>query len=613
MKEQPFQTELPPGYPTAPAFPVPELYFATVRAMGTPIGGGVLKPLEQALRQVNFDLATVKLSDRLFEVGLAEDRLPRPGDSPFERYSRYMAAAYDFRSQTRKGGALALEAVRYLHDTARPAARRAAVGPPEHIGVAYLFRNLMHPDEVSRLHKLYDRQLFVISVFSPEDRRILHLADVLSGTTGRPTEFRGAARQLVEWEASRTTPSGVDGKRLRNKKYLLNLPQTFERGDLFVDISDPAQAAKEVRRFVRLVFRHPFYTPRVEEIGMADAFSAALESGNLARQVGAAICAPDGELLVTGTNDVPKPGGGVYRAGDKPDFRDSSRRWGYDASDRHRREILANFMRHLFADPSWLKVIKAGDSDAAARLADALRSDIKKRQGHADTGAGWLGDSHLGEESIDYERLVAKLIRSDVIWESEFFDVLEYGRTMHAEMDAITSAARKGVSLKGSTLYCTTLPCHECARLIIGAGIARVVFIEPYEKSRAYELYETEIEIKTLNESLDEKRPKRVHFIPYVGISPKRFQELFAWVPRKQSDIDGHHRTLDGKTVDWERQQEDLAESAHELRSDEHLTPPIVRESIVSASAFLSRARFLDLYEHEARTLNEHYKLDAKK
>ena len=575
--------------------------------MGTPIGRAVVKPLEQALRQVNFDLATVKLSDRLCEVGLPKDVLPGSGASPFERYWRYMNAALRFRTDSQSGGALALEAVRHLHEFARPEARRAALGPPEHIGVAYLFRSLMHHDEVARLRKLYDRQLFVISIFSPEDSRVLHLADVLAGTTGRPSEFRGAARQLVEREAARATESGVDIERLQNKRFLLNLPQTFQAGDLFVDISDSEQAAREVERFVQLIFRHPFHTPRAEEIGMADAFSAALESGNLARVVGAAICTQDGELLVTGTNDVPKPGGGVYRAGDKPDNRDASPSWGYDPSDRHRREILANFMRHLLADPQWLEEVKVGDPDAAKRLANALRAEATARQSQEPASDRVLQGAPVSDESIDYERLIAELVRSDVIWESEFFDVLEYGRTMHAEMDAITSAARKGISLRGSTLYCTTLPCHECARLIIGAGIQRVVFIEPYEKSRAYELYETEIEIKTLNESLEEKNPKRVHFIPYVGISPRRFQELFAWVPRKMSDVDNGPRALDGRLVDWERQQEELAALAPKLREDEHLTSPIIRESIISPSSFLSRARFRDLYEHEARTLNEHY------
>lgn len=49
-------------------------------------------------------------------------------------------------------------------------------------------------------------------------------------------------------------------------------------------------------------------------------------------------------------------------------------------------------------------------------------------------------------------------------------------RTLHAEQNAITQAALHGVSTQGATLYCTCRPCHVCARMIVGAGIVRVVF-----------------------------------------------------------------------------------------------------------------------------------------
>jgi dCMP deaminase len=49
-------------------------------------------------------------------------------------------------------------------------------------------------------------------------------------------------------------------------------------------------------------------------------------------------------------------------------------------------------------------------------------------------------------------------------------------RTLHAEQNAITQAALHGVSTRGATLYCTCRPCHVCARMIVGAGLMRVVF-----------------------------------------------------------------------------------------------------------------------------------------
>lgn len=54
--------------------------------------------------------------------------------------------------------------------------------------------------------------------------------------------------------------------------------------------------------------------------------------------------------------------------------------------------------------------------------------------------------------------------------------------TIHAEANAIASAARFGINICGSTLYCTHSPCRTCAKLIASAGIVEVVFSEPYKK-----------------------------------------------------------------------------------------------------------------------------------
>lgn len=53
-------------------------------------------------------------------------------------------------------------------------------------------------------------------------------------------------------------------------------------------------------------------------------------------------------------------------------------------------------------------------------------------------------------------------------------------RTTHAEQNAIVQAARMGVSLLGATLYCKMTPCYVCAKLIITAGITRVVAEKEY-------------------------------------------------------------------------------------------------------------------------------------
>lgn len=49
-------------------------------------------------------------------------------------------------------------------------------------------------------------------------------------------------------------------------------------------------------------------------------------------------------------------------------------------------------------------------------------------------------------------------------------------RTLHAEQNALIQAALHGVSTEGSILYATCRPCHVCARMVVGAGIRRIVF-----------------------------------------------------------------------------------------------------------------------------------------
>ena len=63
-------------------------------------------------------------------------------------------------------------------------------------------------------------------------------------------------------------------------------------------------------------------------------------------------------------------------------------------------------------------------------------------------------------------------------------------RTLHAEQNAIVQGALHGVSLKGSSLYVTCQPCHNCAKMIINAGIRRVVFDGDYPDAFAMELFE---------------------------------------------------------------------------------------------------------------------------
>ena len=56
----------------------------------------------------------------------------------------------------------------------------------------------------------------------------------------------------------------------------------------------------------------------------------------------------------------------------------------------------------------------------------------------------------------------------------------ELCRGLHAEQNAIIQAAYHGVSIEGATLYCTHQPCVVCAKMLINAGVKRIVFQNPY-------------------------------------------------------------------------------------------------------------------------------------
>jgi dCMP deaminase len=62
-------------------------------------------------------------------------------------------------------------------------------------------------------------------------------------------------------------------------------------------------------------------------------------------------------------------------------------------------------------------------------------------------------------------------------------------RTLHAEQNAIVQGSLYGVSLKGASLYVTCQPCNNCAKMIINAGIRKVVFDGEYPDDFAMELF----------------------------------------------------------------------------------------------------------------------------
>jgi len=144
-----------------------------------------------------------------------------------------------------------------------------------------------------------------------------------------------------------------------------------------------------------------------------------------------------------------------------------------------------------------------------------------------------LVDTLVAEEIVAPENRNKGIV--SVVKNSKVKDLIEFSRSIHAEMHAVILASQLGGErLKGGSLYCTTYPCHSCARHIIAAGITAVYYIEPYRKSLAIKLHNDAI---TENEADQTK----VRILPYDGVAPSRYLKLF----RMKKDS----RKIDGKMV----------------------------------------------------------------
>jgi tRNA(Arg) A34 adenosine deaminase TadA len=139
-----------------------------------------------------------------------------------------------------------------------------------------------------------------------------------------------------------------------------------------------------------------------------------------------------------------------------------------------------------------------------------------------------------------------ELVKNPKIIDSQFMDALEYGRMVHAEMSALSDAARIGHAVKGGSLYCTTFPCHMCAKHIVAAGLAKVVFLEPYPKSLAFDLHADSIQVESGDRGHYQAFPAVV-FEHFYGVSPRRYRELFERSKRKSDEDGSFIEYCDGK------------------------------------------------------------------
>jgi dCMP deaminase len=90
--------------------------------------------------------------------------------------------------------------------------------------------------------------------------------------------------------------------------------------------------------------------------------------------------------------------------------------------------------------------------------------------------------------STGYNGTPAGYINCREHWDGNYTpDHHEWSKTyeIHAEMNAIIWAARKGISIEGATIYVTLEPCSECSKNLIASGIERIVYLNPYEHTHS--------------------------------------------------------------------------------------------------------------------------------
>ena len=460
------------------ALAAPELVFGLVGAVGCDLDA-VSKALSESLFAAQYESHVIRVSSLLHQLDRYEHLASLTDRSEYERISEHMSAGTKLRSLTHRPDFMA-----WLSVLAIRGVREQITGPVSPGGVrqtlastAFIIKSIKNPAEVQTLRDVYGRAFFVIAAYAPRDRRVKELAALIATSDGNASssDYLQQAEELIHRDEDEQVEDD-SGQSVRD---------SFPLADVFIDTSSHSGMREGIQRFVEGLFGYPFITPTRDEFGMYHAFAASLRSADLGRQVGAAIASADGEILSVGCNDVPAAGGGLYWTGDSPDHRDF--RQGIDTSERFKRAIATQLVQKLKA-AGWATPTGRTDTEVARGLVD----------------------------------------KKGPLRGTPILSLLEFGRPVHAEMAAIVSAAMRGTSIRGATLFSTTFPCHLCARHIVAAGIRRVVYVEPYPKSQAEELYGDSLVVDSIGAA-----GKRVSFEAFVGIAPSIHMWMFKNTGRK--------------------------------------------------------------------------------
>jgi cytidine deaminase len=366
---------------------------------------------------------------------------------------------------------------------------------------AWQIRSLRRPEEVDELRRVYGSRFILIGVHVPESIRL-----------------RTASNKRRRWSPTTSAHFDVDAiEDLRRDEDDPSVPygqamrRAFSLADFFVDARSPVRLAQTLGRIVQLIFEEPFIPPTRDEQAMYLAYAAALRSAEMGRQVGAAITTQSGDVVTVGTNEVPSGRGGLYWSPDEPDGRDFALEPPVDSNTEWQRRVTRELLVRM-AERGW--------------LADGMFDKTTRRV--------QLGGDEIERDSIDVSD--AKLNTFlEAVQSTRFSALTEFGRAVHAEMDALTTAARLGVRVDGGQLVCTTFPCHNCTRHIIAAGIRRVVYLHPYVKSLARELHDDAIILDPAQIGILDGK---VVYEQYIGVAPRVYPQYFEFghVDRRHPD-----------------------------------------------------------------------------
>lgn len=425
--------------------------------------------IEKQLVSLGYKMHHIKLTSHLKQTKFRKEL---NSSSTEKKYKTYINVCNKIRELTEDEGIFANIAVEKIREIR--AIYSENNGPDNPIDrTAYLIDQIKRPEEALRLREIYKDQFVLISCHIDRSEALQNLSARIADdhpASPRKADWETAAAELIEQDQNEE--GVVYGQRVR---------EVFPLADLIIDSEDQELSESVVKRFFEALFGNFYISPTRDEFFQNLAYNVALTSCDTARQVGAAI-EVNGDVVSTGFNEAPRSGGGTYWAEEGFDSRDIA--LGKDSNTIRKRQMVMEVVEELKKKNFLSK--------------ELLEQDITTIQGRL----------------LDGKKALLK--------ETYIMSTLEYGRSVHAEMSALSCAAKNGTRVALGTVHCTTFPCHNCAKHIVASGISRVVYLEPYPKSFVADLYPDSIAIDVLDEDED-----RVAFQQFIGITPRRYRTLF--------------------------------------------------------------------------------------